>query len=86
MTNCDFSAKSARDEMKHIIRSSESDVIIRYDKDQNRGCRRMDKDHMELLCLSCTTHKRCTVVTFVHEQISEVISRMRCVMRIMASQ
>ena len=36
MTHCDFSAKSARDEMRHIIGSSEPDVIIGSDRDQNR--------------------------------------------------
>ena len=39
MTNCDFSERRARDEMRHIIGSSESDVIIRS-----------DKDHIEFLC------------------------------------
>ena len=28
MTHCDFSVRSARDEMRHIIGSSESDVLI----------------------------------------------------------
>ena len=50
MTHCDFSVKSARDEMKHIIGSSELDVIIGSDRDQNRECRKKDKDHMEFLC------------------------------------
>ena len=36
MTHCDFSVRSARDEMRHIIGSSEPDVIIGSDKDQNR--------------------------------------------------
>ena len=36
MTHCDFSARSARDEMRHIIGSSEPDVIIGSDKDQNQ--------------------------------------------------
>ena len=34
MTHCDFSVRSAREEMRHIIGSSELDV----------------KDHMEFLC------------------------------------
>ena len=50
MTHCEFSARSARDEMRHIIGSSEPDVIIGSDKDQNRVCRKKDKDHMEVLC------------------------------------
>ena len=37
MTNCDFSERRARNEMRHIIGSSEPDVIIGSDKDQNRG-------------------------------------------------
>ena len=37
MTNCDFSERRARDEMRHIIGSSEPDVIIGSDKDRNRG-------------------------------------------------
>ena len=36
MTNCDFSERRARDEMRHIIGSSEPDVIIGSDKDRNR--------------------------------------------------
>ena len=38
MTHCDFSAKTAGDEMRQIIGGSEPDVIIGSDKDQNRGC------------------------------------------------
>ena len=53
MTHCDFSAKSARDEMRHIIGSSEPDVIIGSDRDQNRWCRKKDKDHIEFLCELC---------------------------------
>ena len=50
MTHCDFSVKSARDEMRHIIGSSEPDVIIGCDMDQYRRCRQKDKDHVEFLC------------------------------------
>ena len=50
MTHCDFSARAARDEKRHIIGSSEPDVIIGSDKDRNRGCRKKDKDHIEFLC------------------------------------
>ena len=50
MTNCDFSERPARDEMRHIIGSSEPDVIIGSDKDRNRGCKKKDKDHIEFLC------------------------------------
>ena len=47
MTHCDFSVRSARDEMRHIIASSKPDVIIGSDKDLNRGCKKKDKDHTE---------------------------------------
>ena len=50
MTHCDFSVRLAREEKRHTIGSSEPDVIIGFDKDQNRGCRKKDKDHMEFLC------------------------------------
>ena len=82
MTHCNFSVRSARDEMRHIIGRSEPDVIIGSDKDQNRECRKKDKD-MELLCelyeaqAACGRH-------FVHELTSEVNSRMQCVAKIMA--
>ena len=46
MTHCDFSARAAPDEMSHIIGSSEPDVIG-SDRDQNRWCRKKDKDHTE---------------------------------------
>ena len=46
MTNCDFSERRARDEMRHITGSSEPDVIIGSDKDRNRGCKKKDKDHV----------------------------------------
>ena len=39
MTHCDFSARAVRDQMRHIIGSSEPDVIIVSDKDRNRRCR-----------------------------------------------
>ena len=50
MTNCDFSARPARDEMRHITGSSEPDVIIGSNKDPNRGCKKKDKDNIEFLC------------------------------------
>ena len=50
MTHCDFSVRSARDEMRHIVGSSELDVVIGSDTDQNRVCSKKDKDHMEFLC------------------------------------
>ena len=48
MTNCDFSERRARDQMRHFIGSSELDVITGSDKDRNRGCKK-DKDHIEFL-------------------------------------
>ena len=50
MTHCYFSVRSARDEMKHTIGSSEPDVIIGSDKCPNRGCRKKEKDHVEFPC------------------------------------
>ena len=47
MTHCDFSVRSARDEMRHIVGSSEPDVVIGSDQGQNRGCKTKDKNHME---------------------------------------
>ena len=72
MTHCDFSVKSARDEMRRIIGSSELDVIIGSDKDQNIGCKKRDRDHTEFLC------------ELVHELTSEANSKMRYVGKIMA--
>ena len=50
MTNCDFSERPARDEMRHITGSSEPDIITGSDKDQNKGCKKKDKVHLEFLC------------------------------------
>ena len=80
--NSDFSVKSARDEIRHIIGGSEPSVIIGSDKDQNKGCKKQNEDHMKFLCElyeapACGRY-------LVHEQTSEVNSRLRCVTRIMA--
>ena len=83
MTHCDFSARSARDEMRHIIGSSEPDVIIGSDKDQNRVCKKKDKDHMKLLC-ELYEARVARGRHFVHELTSEVKSRMQCVAKIVA--
>ena len=85
LTHCDFSVKSARDKMRHIIGTIEPDVIIGSDKDQNRGCRRQDKDHTNFLCEFYEAQAACGPY-FVHEQTSEVNSRMRCMTRIVAMQ
>ena len=42
MMHCDLGVRSAREEMRHIIGSSELDVIIGSVKDQNRGCKKND--------------------------------------------
>ena len=83
MRHCDFSAKSARDGMRHIIGSSEPDVIIGSDRDQNRRCRKKDKDHKEFLCEPYEAQVA-RGRYFVHELTSEVNSRMRCVAKVMA--
>ena len=48
LTHCDFSVRSAREEMRHIIGSGEPDAIIGSDKDQNRRCKK-DNDYEEFL-------------------------------------
>ena len=58
VTHCDLSMRSARDEMRRVVGSSAPDVIIGSDKDQNRRCRKKDKDHVELLCVLCTKRRR----------------------------
>ena len=83
MPHCDFSVRSARDGMRHIFGSSEPDVIIGSDKDQNMGCKKKDKDHMEFLC-ELYEAQAARGRDFVHELTSEVNSRKRCVAKIMA--
>ena len=83
MTQCDFSVRSAREETRHIIGGTEPDVIIGSDKDQNRGCKKKDKDHMEFLC-ELYEAQAARGRYFVHELTSEVNSRMRCVAKVMA--
>ena len=60
-----------------------SDVIIGSRKDQTRGCKKKDKDHMEFLC-ELYEAQAASGRYFVHELAPEVISRMKCVTRIMA--
>ena len=83
MTNCDFSERGARDEMRHIIGSSEPDVIIGSDKDRNRGCKKKDKDHIEFLC-ELYEAQAAQGRYFVHELTSGAGSKMKCVVKIMA--
>ena len=75
-TRCDFSVRSAWDEMRHIMGCSEPDVIILSDKDQNRECRKKDKFHMEFLC-ELYEAQVARIRCFVHELTSEVNSRMQ---------
>ena len=84
MTHCDFSERSARGEMRHIFVSSEPDVVIGSDKDQNKECRMKDLDHMEFLCELYDAQVSCGRY-FVHELASAVNSRVPCVAKIMAT-
>ena len=74
MTHCDFNARSARDETRHVIGSSEPDVTIGSDTDQNRGCRKKNTDHVDF---PCELHEAQVARGryFVHELTSEVNSR-----------
>ena len=76
MTHCDFSRRPARDEMRHIIGSSEPDVIIGSDRGRNRECRKKDRDHMDFLC-ELYEAQVARGRYFVHELTSEVNSRMK---------
>ena len=83
MTLCNFSGKSPPDEMRHIIGTSEPDVIIGSDRDRNRECRKKDKDHIEFLC-ELYEAQVARGRYFAQELTSEVNSRMKCVAKIMA--
>ena len=63
MTNRDFSVRSAQDEMRHFVGSSELDVIIVSDQDQNRGCKKKDKNHLKFLCKLCEASRRRAVAS-----------------------
>ena len=52
MTNCVFSERRARDEMRHIIGSSEPDVIIGSDKDRRTRTRTISN-----FCANCSKHR-----------------------------
>ena len=82
MTHCDISVKSAWDEKRHIIGSSELDVIIGSDRDMNRERRKKNKDHIEFLC-ELSEGQVARGRYFVHELTSEVNSRMRCRAKVM---
>ena len=83
MTRCDdFSVRSARDETRHTIGSG-SPMSSLGPQDQNRGCKKKDKDHMEFLC-ELYEAQAARGRHFVHELTPEVNSRMQCVAKIMA--
>ena len=83
MTNCDFSERRARDEMRHITGSSEQDVIIGSDKYRNRRCKKKNKDHIEFLC-ELYEAQAAQGRHFVHKLTSEASSRMKCTVMITA--
>ena len=83
MIHCDFSVRSARDEMRHVVGISEPDVIIRSDRDQNRRCKKKDKDHKEFL-FELYEAQAARGRYFVRELTLEVNSRIKCVTKIMA--
>ena len=69
--------------MRHIIGSSKPDVIIGFDKDRNRGCKKKDKDRLQFLCElyeAQATQGR----YFVHELTPEASSRMKRIVKILA--
>ena len=55
MTHCDFSERLARDEMRHIIGSSEPGVIIGFDKEITRDVRERTRTTLNF-CVNCTEH------------------------------
>ena len=83
MTNCDFSARPARDEMRRIIGSSELGVIIGSGRDRSRECRKTDKDHTGFLREPYEA-QAARGRHVVHELTSEVDSRVKCVAKITA--
>ena len=76
MTNCDFIARSARDEIRQILGSCDPGPII--GSDQSRRCSRKDEDLMEFLCELYGAQVACSRY-LVHEQTSVENSRMTCV-------
>ena len=63
MTNCDFSGRSARDEMRDTIGSNEPDAIIGPDKDQNKRMQEEGQVITRNYCVSCTKCQRRAVAT-----------------------
>ena len=83
VTHCNFSMRSARNEMRRVVGSSTPDVIIGSDNDQNRVSWKKDKDHVEFLS-ELYQAEAARGRYFVHDLTSEVNPRMKCVMKIMA--
>ena len=81
---CRSSARSARDEMRHIVGSSESNVIIGSDKASEQEMQREGQRSHGIACASCMKAQTARGRYFVHEPTSEVNSRMQCVAMIMA--
>ena len=73
MTNCDFSVRWARDEMRQSLGLTR----------KNRGCKKKDKDHIEFLC-ELYEAQAAQERYFVHELSSEASSRIKCVVKILA--
>ena len=89
-TDVDFVGRSTRhdalrllDTMRHIIGISEPDATTWSDKEQNRRCRKKDKDQMEFLC-ELDEAQVARGRYLVHELTPEINSRMLCVAKIMA--
>ena len=78
MTNRDFSVRSAQDEMRHFVGSSELDVIIVSDQDQNRGCKKNDKNHLKFLCKLCEASRRRAVASSCMSRHQEYIRECVC--------
>ena len=83
MMHSDFSVRSARDEVRHIIGSSKPHVIVGSQKDQTGDARRRTNITWKFMC-ELYEAQVASGRYFVHELTSEVNSRMRCVTRIMA--
>ena len=64
--------------MRHIVGSSDPDVIIGSDKDRNRRCTKIDKDHTEFVC-ELFEAQVARGLYFVHELTSQLNSRVKCV-------
>ena len=85
VTHCDFSARSARDEMRRVVGCSAPDVIIGSDTGRIGCCRKKCRDYLEFLCEPYETQVA-RGRYFVHEVTSEANTRMKCVMKIIRNR